>query len=234
MIYVTGDMHGEHGRITSSKIKRLKKNDTLIVLGDFGFVWDGGEKEKKFLEYLGKRRYNVCFIDGTHENFDLLYQYPETIWNGGRVRRISGHCFYLCRGQVFEIEGKRIFTFGGGESADRDLRLDQEHISWWRQELPTAAELEEGAHNVDELGCELDIVLTHEPPSRIKSSLYMRLHRNERISKLNGYFEELNSCVEFKKWYFGSCHEDKVITPRHTAVFKDVIALDEKELRAGK
>ena len=192
MVYVTGDMHGEHDRITSSRIKHRKKNDTLIVLGDFGFVWDGSEKEKKFLEYLGKRRYNVCFIDGTHENFDLLYQYPETIWNGGRVRRISGRCFYMCRGQVFEIEGKRIFTFGGGESADRDLRLDQEHVSWWRQELPTSAELEEGAHNVDELGCEVDIVLTHEPPSRIKSSLYMRLHRNERISKLNGYFEELN------------------------------------------
>ena len=40
MIYVTGDIHGEVERFSEKEIKRLKKQDTLIVLGDFGFLWN--------------------------------------------------------------------------------------------------------------------------------------------------------------------------------------------------
>ena len=47
MVYITGDTHGDYSRFTSSAARRLKKGDTLIVCGDFGFVWDGSEKEKK-------------------------------------------------------------------------------------------------------------------------------------------------------------------------------------------
>ena len=85
MIYVTGDMHGEEERLYSRSMKKLSEGDTLIVCGDFGFVWDGSAKEKKILEYLGSRKYNVCFIDGTHENFDLLEKCRMTVWNGGKV-----------------------------------------------------------------------------------------------------------------------------------------------------
>lgn len=57
MIYVTGDTHGDIGRFKSKEIKKLKKNDVLIVCGDFGFVWDGSKKEQKILRWLGKRKY---------------------------------------------------------------------------------------------------------------------------------------------------------------------------------
>ena len=95
-------------------MKKLDKGDTLIVCGDFGFVWDGSPKEKKLLDYLGSRKYTVAFVDGTHENYDLLKKYRMTVWNGGRVHRISGNLFHLMRGQIYTIEGLRIFTFGGG------------------------------------------------------------------------------------------------------------------------
>ena len=54
MIYVTGDMHGEEERLYSRSMKKLSEGDTLIVCGDFGFVWDGSAKEKKILEYLAE------------------------------------------------------------------------------------------------------------------------------------------------------------------------------------
>lgn len=116
MIYVTADLHGDATRLRTKEIRRLKKGDTLIVLGDFGFLWQGTPKEKKLLKKLGKKKYQILFLDGAHENFDLLEQYPVEEWGGGQVRRIDGNLRYLMRGQVYVIEGKRIFTMGGGRA----------------------------------------------------------------------------------------------------------------------
>lgn len=224
MIYVTGDMHGEEERLYSRSMKKLSEGDTLIVCGDFGFVWDGSAKEKKILEYLGSRKYNVCFIDGTHENFDLLEKCRMTVWNGGKVHRVSGNLFHMMRGQIFTIEGYRIFTFGGGESTDREMRT--EHISWWKEEMPTPAELEEGAKAIDEVDCDVDFIITHEPPSIVKSTMLLRAGETDSVNKLNGYFEQLNRVCKFRHWYFGSMHEDRIITNVHTAVFEDVIPIN--------
>ena len=224
MIYVTADMHGEEERLYSRSMKKLSEGDTLIVCGDFGFVWDGSAKEKKILEYLGSRKYNVCFIDGTHENFDLLEKCRMTVWNGGKVHRVSGNLFHMMRGQIFTIEGYRIFTFGGGESTDREMRT--EHISWWKEEMPTPAELEEGAKAIDEVDCDVDFIITHEPPSIVKSTMLLRAGETDSVNKLNGYFEQLNRVCKFKHWYFGSMHEDRIITNVHTAVFEDVIPIN--------
>ena len=224
MIYVTGDMHGDEERFSSRAMKKLKAGDTLIICGDFGFVWDGSAKEKKFLEYLGSRKFNVVFVDGTHENYDLLNKCRMTVWNGGRVHRVSGNLLHLMRGQVFTIEGKKIFTFGGGESLDRDMRT--EHETWWRDEMPTPSEMAEGAETIDEVGCSVDYIITHEPPALVKSTLLLRSGEPDRINKLNGYFEQLNRECKFKHWYFGSMHEDRTVTPYHTALFNDIVALD--------
>ena len=134
MIYLTGDLHGDFERFRSKEMKKLKKGDTLIVCGDFGFVWDGSKKEQSILKKLGKSKYQILFIEGTHDNLDLLSQYPQEEWNGGKVRRISGSLLKLERGEVFELEGKRFFAFGGGESPEMELRAADG--TWWQQELP--------------------------------------------------------------------------------------------------
>ena len=50
MIYVTGDFHGDIDRFSARDIKRLKRKDYLIILGDFGFVWNGSKEEQKLLK----------------------------------------------------------------------------------------------------------------------------------------------------------------------------------------
>ena len=117
MIYITGDMHGEEERLHEKPLRKLKEGDTLLVCGDFGFVWDDSPKERKLLEYLGSRKYTVAFLDGTHENYDLLNKCRMPVWNGGRVHRVSGNLLHLMRGQVFKIEGHTFFTFGGAGDA---------------------------------------------------------------------------------------------------------------------
>ena len=37
-----------------------------------------------------------------------------------------------------------------------------------------------------------------------------------------GYLDEINRSCKFKRWYFGSIHEDRVITPNHIAVFNEL------------
>ena len=87
MVYLTGDTHGDIQRFKQGKLRWLGKKDTVVVLGDFGFVWDGSAAERKRLDWLRKRPYTILFLDGSHENYDLLAQYPETELFGGRVRQ---------------------------------------------------------------------------------------------------------------------------------------------------
>ena len=66
----------------------------MVVLGDFGFVWDGSAAERKRLDWLRKRPYTILFLDGSHENYDLLAQYPETELFGGRVQSLGGNVYH--------------------------------------------------------------------------------------------------------------------------------------------
>lgn len=62
------------------------------------------------------------------------------------------------RGQVFTIESKTIFTFGGGTSIDKKTR--KEHISWWKEEIPTDEEQAEGKNNLLKYNNTVDYIIT--------------------------------------------------------------------------
>ena len=132
MLFVTGDTHGEEARFRNSEsvLETLTEEDKLFIGGDFGYL-GSGYKEKSFLRYLKNKPYQILFVDGNHEKFELLENYPVSEWNGGKVHIICKDArgrpkiIHLMRGQVFEIEGKKIFTFGGGYSLDRYRRTPQ-------------------------------------------------------------------------------------------------------------
>ncbi len=86
MIYITGDTHGEQLRFIEGNMPGepdWTNDDYLIVCGDFGFVFHDSAEEERFLDYLERKPYTICFCDGNHENFKRLYEYPELLWNGG-------------------------------------------------------------------------------------------------------------------------------------------------------
>ena len=57
MLYITGDVHGQLDRFEEKTFKKLTKGDTLFILGDFGFLWDGSAAEKKALAWLASLPY---------------------------------------------------------------------------------------------------------------------------------------------------------------------------------
>lgn len=227
MVYVTGDIHGDIDRFRTPAAKKLKKGDTLIICGDFGFIWNGTKEESKLLAKLGNKKYNICFIDGTHENFKLLNKYEVSEWNGGKVHHICGNLYHLMRGQIFEIEGLKIFTMGGGESPDLEIRFANN--TWSKEENPNQQELIEGAENMEKNGNKVDIVITHEPSAKIKDFLQLKRVEKTRLTLLNTYLEELGNSCEYSKWYFGSLHLDKHISGSQIAVFSNIL-----EAQSGK
>ena len=138
MVYLTGDTHGDIDRFKHGKLHWLGKRDTVVVLGDFGFVWDGSKEEQKKLDWLRKRPYTLLFLDGSHENYDLLKQYPTEERFGGKVQALGGNVYHVCRGSVLELENKKYLCFGGAESQDVEDR--EPGVNWWREEMPSEEE----------------------------------------------------------------------------------------------
>lgn len=223
MIYITGDMHGDIERLYDKEFRKLKKGDILIVCGDFGYIFDGSKLEKQVVNFFAKRKFVTAFVEGTHDNLAKINRCRETVWKGGKVHRIKGNLLHLMRGQIFDIDGNTFFTFGGGESTDKDMRITNN--LWWREEEATPIEMADGARVLDEAGCKVDYIITHEPPAKVKSAMLLRRGDNDNVNKLNGYLEEIGKSCVYKHWYFGSLHEDRVITEHHTCVFKKLISV---------
>lgn len=221
MIYITGDMHGEQSRFSDPRLKKLKRGDYLIVCGDFGFVWDDSPSERAFLRKLGKKKYTTLFIDGTHENFELLDSYDVSKWNGGKVHLINEKVIHLMRGQVFQLEDQTIFTLGGGVSSDIDLRYEND--TWSSKEIPTREQLVEGVDNLEKCDGAVDIVVTHEPPAKLKEFMLLKSNARVNISGVNNYLEEMSEACTYSHWYFASLHIDKYISKNHVSLFRNIV-----------
>lgn len=223
MVYITGDIHGDMSFFKSPKLRKLGEDDILIVCGDFGFLWDNSESEKKNIEILKKKKYTICFVDGTHENFDMLGAYQPYRYKGGNTHKIAQNIYHLMRGEIFTFGKKTFFCMGGGESEDIEMRVDGE--SWWKEEMPNAEELLNGAQNLKDYEYNVDYVITHEAPAMAKD--FIRLHNNQqmKLTPLNTYLQELMKSVEYNHWFFGSLHMDLNISKKMTAVFNDVIKI---------
>ncbi len=224
MILITGDTHGDISRFKNPLIKKLKKNDSLIICGDFGFIWNGSKKEKKLLKWIGKRRYNVLFVEGVHENYDELEKYETEYWCGGLTRKISGNLRQLIRGNVFDLLDRRVFAFGGGRSEENDSYLEGEDTEKrWLREIPTDEELKKSDEALKQFGNKVDIVVSYEPPASI--SEFICLGKTDR-SHINTYLEHIRETVDFGGWYFGRHHINKRIPPKYYALFDEAVPAD--------
>ncbi len=221
MIYITGNMHGDINRFETEQTKKFTSDDFLIICGDFGFIWDGGKKEEKQLEKLSEKPYTILFVDGTHENFDLLNSYPTKQWNQGQVHEIRPNILHLIRGEIFEIDEHSIFAFGGGETEEKEVYM--ETGKWWSEEMPTREEMMTGAKNLLDHQLTVDYIITHEPcPNRVVTGKKQEMHR----SALQSFFEEILVQVTYKQWFSGALHVDRNMSNSHIAVFEQIVSPD--------
>ena len=225
MIFITGDLHGH---VDKSKLntqsfpqqKELTKEDFVIIAGDFGGVWDESRSENWLLRWLEKKRFTTLFVDGNHENFDLLNSYPVTAWKGGKVHEVRPGILHLMRGQVFQIEGMKFFTFGGADSVDKHYR--KEGVSWWPQERPTEEEFSEGMKNLARHNYSVDYVISHTAPQDIVGQLGYLREDGKFIDPTTAMLSRFQEKINFNHWYFGHFHEDTTLG-KYTALYQEVV-----------
>jgi len=219
MIYITGDTHGLIENLNRKGISKIKKKDVLIITGDFGFVWDGSENELKNRQRIEKYKFPVLFVEGCHDNYDLLKEFPIVEEFGGQVRQIGKNIFQLLRGNIYEIDGQSVFAFGGGECDEKEIYKEMEH--WWKEEEPTEDESLVAVENLKEHGSAVDIVITHDTSTKIRDLLV-----GGDPSLTNMVLEYVAEHTKFKAWYFGKYHFDKKLPMNFYAVASKVIKAD--------
>ena len=250
MIYVTGDCH-QNFRKFNTKIfpeqKEMTKEDYVIICGDFGGVWNKeveNKEEKHLLDWLEEKPFTTLFVDGNHENFDRLYSYPVELWHGGKVHKIRPSVIHLMRGQIYEIDGKSFFTFGGASShdiesgildpEDPDFKekkkwLDREwrsyrvnHITWWAQELPSEEEMQEGCANLAAHDNQVDFIVTH----CCATSTQMLIDEQKLKPDIEtDYLEEIKQAIQFKKWFFGHYHDNRNVSKKEILIYEQFVRI---------
>ncbi|QKF64849.1 metallophosphoesterase family protein [Campylobacter corcagiensis] len=215
MLLLCGDTHGSYeiDKILNEEFLNsypFSRDDVLIVLGDFGVFWlDEPDKEERyFLDKFNSLPFTLCFIDGNHENFNRLYEFKTENKFGGLVSKCGENCYWLRRGEIYEICSKNIFTFGGAMSRDREFRVLND--SWWLSEIPSDDEMKYGFSNLENFiksGKNIDLVLTHTAPQFLVESMGF----DGKIDKTSVFLDRVFNLLKPKEWYFGHFHEDVLL-----------------------
>jgi predicted phosphodiesterase len=219
MIAITGDIHRDLD-IARIKILNKKAINYLIICGDFGIPWNNDRTDEYWLKWLNTKKYVVCFVDGNHENFDLLNNYQIEDWNGGKIHRISKNVLHLMRGEIYSIEGQKIFVMGGAKSTDIEYR--KEHISYWKNEIPTDKEFDNGLGNLEKANWNVDYIITHTCPVEIMHELSISTNKKFEIDVVNLHLTEIMNKAKFKSWFFGHYHIDRWIDQKYRCIYKQI------------
>src|SRR5690606_18773810 len=157
-VTIAGDWHGSLQQATTVLDLAYQRNcDLVLQVGDFG-IWDD---DKYFLDSLQEhlQTYNqtLLFIDGNHENFDLLHSYPINPATG--LRPVRPSIMHIPRGTRFTVNDVSFLAVGGAYSVDRQWRTLNK--SYWRQETVTQTDIDKA---LDAPSPFTDILLMHDSP----------------------------------------------------------------------
>lgn len=250
MIYITGDTHSDFTRFNNRifpEQKTMIKDDMVLICGDFGGIWDvtpGTRNENYWMDWLDDKGYTTGFIEGNHENHVRLRDYPVETWHGGKVHKIRPSVLHLMRGQVYTIDGIRIFTFGGARSHDisdgildpRDRnfqekrrRLDKkgafyrvDGVTWWKEELPSEEEMEEGIRNLEKHNWEVDFILTHCLPTSLQQQIDTEDYKPDLLTD---YLEQIREKCSYRYWFSGHYHRNLNLTEKDKVIYEQIIQI---------
>ena len=236
-IWVTGDIHGgiDMHKLSRKELKRrgitLSDGDFLIILGDFGFPFLDSDYETPrgeyhyWMKWFRERRYTVLWIDGNHENFNFWDKQPITERFGGKVQvhPEAPNVLRLMRGEVYEVEGKTFFAFGGATSHDKGYRTP--NVNWWEQEEASSEEMRDAKNNLKSHGFKVDYILTHTPPRSIINALSGLRGIKDKTAD---FLEAVLAVTDYKLWLCGHIHREIFIRQvRLMSLYQSVFDIEE-------
>lgn len=219
MIYITGDTHG---LIDFEKLKEFDKRyistkDVLIILGDAGIIWDYLSMKETIAKY-SSIGLTVIFVDGNHENFEILNKFPIVNKYGAKMHLISKNIFHVLRGEILNINDLKLLCIGGAISIDRHYRTLG--VSYWKEEVIGKDDINNAIKNLKKYNYKVDYVLTHSCDSKTLKK-YFGYYGDECTDRLT-FIDKL---VNYKHWYFGHYHVDKVISDKKRCFYNDILEI---------
>jgi hypothetical protein len=207
--------------------RELTKDDYVIIVGDFGLVWniEGfiSKEEIYWTKWLTDKPWTTLFIDGNHENFDRLDKLESTNMFNADVGIVNDSIFHLRRGRVYQIGDIKTFVMGGAMSIDKESRSICS--SWWPQEIPSWAEFDFGLTNLEKHGHEVDLILTHTMPLSIISQMFGDCYdRTKAFDPTCKYLDAVRERTNFQRWFCGHFHDD-IILDRFTLIYESIIGI---------
>ena len=92
------------------------------------------------------------------------------------------------------------------------------HLSWWKQELPTEDELAFGLQTLTKNGNKVDYIISHCCPQEVAS--LCGFHEPDVLTQ---WFNMVSHTVQFDKWYFGHYHDNRKIMGKFILLYEDII-----------
>lgn len=149
------------------------------------------------------------------------------------------------RGEIYTIEGKKFFAFGGASSHDisdgildgndknwkiKVKELDKQGkfmyrvkgLSWWEEELPNEDEMHNGLENIKDNDNKVDYIITHSPPASVMASLSFGLYKQDVLTK---YLEQIKQNTEYKRWFMGHMHIDIAVNDKDIILYEQIVRL---------
>lgn len=220
MVFLTGDTHGIKGILErlsqfSEELFWIDENEPvlLIVTGDFGLLFEKNysSKDIEFLSsYLSRFYKNVslAFLSGNHENFDLIKKLPcVNKWNN-QVGYLAENIFHLQTGRVYTIEEETYAIYGGALSIDKQNRV--EGISWWKEEIPSAKEVNLMSNELDSVNWTVDYLLTHTAATNEITLIDFFPFTGKLADYVARDIQSIKSALKINKFHaFGHFHIDK-------------------------
>ena len=225
-IYITGDVHNtidvkKFNTKNFPEQKNLTKDDYMIILGDFGFPRHNPEtnEDKYWLNWFDNKNFTTLVIDGNHDNFNALNNYPIVSFKGAKCHKLRDSIYHITRGEIININDINFLCMGGAISTDKAYR--KENISWWKEEKPTYKEWEKAFMNLNKA----DIILTHDGPFDVIKQI-----KSIEKNSVNTIFNRmLEFSTKTKKWYFAHHHIDEKIKYKDvefTILYNDIIEIN--------
>ena len=221
MIFLTGDTHGDidYAKLLKLKEKNLSYDDYLIICGDAGICWSIYDS-RRFLSLYNDIGCTILFIDGNHENFDMLNALPLVEFKGALMHQVDEHIFHILRGEIISLEGKTFFCLGGAVSIDKMYR--KPHVSWWPDEAINKHDTDNAIANLEKVNNKVDFVITHCCDTKTVTKAF-----GFRRDACTDQLMFIDKVVDYKHWFFAHYHFDRKINDKKTCLYQDIIEINE-------
>jgi len=215
MVYLTGDTHRDFKlAATFCDTVQSTKNDVLIILGDAGINYFGGEKDRALKRQLAELPITLFCVHGNHERRPETIGYSETVWHGGAVYWEPDFpgLLFAKDGEVYDFAGKRCIAIGGAYSVDKPLRLS-EGWGWWPDEQPSAEIKARVERRLEMENWTIDIVLSHSCPLKYEPrEMFIGGINQSGVDKSTEvWLDAIEDRLKYRRWYCGHYHTDKTI-----------------------